>query len=38
VDEGRYNVSRAKIVRSDFLASEEHWSKATPIKNIVQYH
>jgi len=32
-----YNEARCKIVRTDFLASETHWSKAAVVKNIVRF-
>jgi len=34
----KYLESRCKLVRADFVAAiGEHWSKATPKKNVVVY-
>jgi len=37
VDSEEYNEARCKIVRSNFLQSDDHWTKAAPVKNIIIY-
>ena len=37
VDSDEFNEARCKIVRSNFLQSDDHWTKAAPVKNIIVY-
>lgn len=37
IDSPLYNEARCKIVRPDFLQSDEHWTKAAPVKNGILY-
>ena len=37
VDSEMFNEARCKIVRSNFLQSDDHWTKAAPVKNIIVY-
>ncbi|PWN41318.1 hypothetical protein IE81DRAFT_292060 [Ceraceosorus guamensis] len=34
-DEHRYTIKRAKVVRSDFIAGNEHWSKSIFTPNVI---
>ena len=35
INDDNYTINRGKVVRTDFLSGDEHWSKAQITKNII---